>query len=70
LYFRDNFPEETARGHYWDSLLMDMKVVLKKHRLFELEDLPSRTQSWFKLRKAGEVPERSPWPSAVLGLPG
>jgi hypothetical protein len=22
------------------------------------------------MRKAGEVPERSPWPSAGLGLPG
>ncbi|KAG2002662.1 hypothetical protein GB937_009626 [Aspergillus fischeri] len=90
LYFRDNFPEETARGHHWDSLLMDMKVFLKKHRLFELKDLPSRTRSWFEfldkppgnktqgrmgrkfamaMRRAGEVPMRSPWPSAVLGLP-
>ncbi|KAF7174294.1 hypothetical protein CNMCM5623_006858 [Aspergillus felis] len=76
LYFRDNFPEETARGNHWDSLLVDMKVVLKKHCLFELEDLPEKNASHVgekfaaAMRKAGEVPERSPWPSAVLGLPG
>jgi hypothetical protein len=91
LFFRDNYPEDTARGAYWDVLLLDMQVVMKKHGLFTFKDLPPRTRSWFTIltktprerthggaqerfavamRKAGEVPERSPWPSAVFGLPG
>jgi hypothetical protein len=91
LFFRDNSPEETVRGSNWDYLLMDMEVVLMKHRLFELKDLPPRTRSWFnilihnqgertygdaedrfgaEMRKSGEVPEKSPWPSEFRMPPG
>jgi hypothetical protein len=84
LYFRDNYPEETYRGRNWDYLLVYMQIVLKKHRLFTLRDLPPRTRCWFKIltenlherthgdaeerfgeemKKSGEVPEKSPWPS-------
>ncbi|GIK06747.1 hypothetical protein Aspvir_002397 [Aspergillus viridinutans] len=91
LFFRDNYPEETFRGSYWDYLLIDMHTVLQKHRLFEMKDLPPRTRSWFKIlletpeervygdaeerfgeemRKSGEVPEKSPWPSEQTMPPG
>ncbi|KAF4162187.1 hypothetical protein CNMCM6936_002427 [Aspergillus lentulus] len=91
LYFRDNYPEDTFRGSYWDYLLLDMHEVLQKHRLFTLRDLPPRTRSWFKIlteniherthgdaeerfgeemKKSGEVPEKSPWPSEHRMPPG
>lgn len=49
LFFRDNLPEETFRGNFWDLLQLDMQVVMDEHRLFKLEDLPPRTRSWFKI---------------------
>ncbi|PKX90198.1 uncharacterized protein P174DRAFT_515349 [Aspergillus novofumigatus IBT 16806] len=80
-----------VEADYPDYLLIDMQVVLKKHRLFTLSDLPPRTRSWFKIltenlrerthgdaddrfgeemRKSGEVPEKSPWPSEHRMPPG
>ncbi|XBQ84308.1 hypothetical protein V6000_000099 [Aspergillus fumigatus] len=65
LYFRDNHPEETFRGSFWEVLMIDMQTVLKKHRLFTLSDLPPRTRSWWKIltknireRTHGDAEER------------
>ncbi|RLL95507.1 hypothetical protein CFD26_103719 [Aspergillus turcosus] len=91
LLFRDSYPEPTARGSFWDLLILDLLDVMDEHRLFKLEDLPPRTRSWFRIltetprerthgdaedrfgaemREAGEVPEKSPWPSEVIVPPG